>query len=206
MSLTTIVEFAAPALTVYGALTQAQRIQRRGARGVSVHTWLLAAFVSELWLCYGLVFRVPNEVWTNVPSLVLAAIIGLSAARHQQRLTRSVGLLVTYSLATAVVTVASADARWFLASVAVVGCMVMYLPQVHLAFTHEDLSGVALPTYYIAIVTMTCWLLYGLGIHQPPIYLPTFVMIPSSVLIIMKTRRRRRAVISSPSGTTVRPR
>jgi uncharacterized protein with PQ loop repeat len=81
---------AAPVITIFQALAQGARIRSTGARGVSLGTWLLSAFVAEIWLCYGFVFHVPAEIFANVPCLIVASVVAFLAAKSRDKLFQSV--------------------------------------------------------------------------------------------------------------------
>ncbi len=192
-TLTASLAVAAPVVTIFQALAQAARIRTTGARGVSLATWLLSAFVGEIWLCYGFVFHVPAEIEANIPSLIVASTVAFLAAKSQGQLARSLigfaGLTTITAVATFIGTFHSL--RWIMASVAVASSVVIYLPQLALVIRPKDLSGVSAISWATACVTALCWLVYGLLIHQLAVALPSFVMLPSAFVILIQVMRHR---------------
>jgi uncharacterized protein with PQ loop repeat len=192
-ALSSTLAVVAPTLTVLQLGAQAVRIRRTGAQGVSLGTWLLSCFVAEIWLCYGFVFHVPAEIGANIPCLIVAAVVTYLAATSQGQLTRSgaglLGLTVVTGLATFIGTFR--DARWIMATVAVGSSVIIYLPQLVKVLRPKDLSGVSALSWFMGCVTSLCWFVYGLSIHQPAISLPSVVMLPSAIIILVQVMRHR---------------
>src|ERR1700722_7020615 len=80
----------APTLTICQCLAQANRIRTTGARGVSLATWILSAFVSQIWFCYGTIFHLTAEVVANIPAIAVSLVVAFLAARSQEKMARSV--------------------------------------------------------------------------------------------------------------------
>ena len=183
----------APVITIFQALAQAGRIRSTGAKGVSLATWLLSAFVAQIWLCYGFVFHVPAEVFANVPCLVVASGVAFLAAKSQQRFARSVTGYLGLSAVTVISTFIGTfhQLRWIMASVAVASSIIIYLPQLALVVRPRDLTGVSAISWFTACITALCWLVYGFLIHQPAVAVPSFVMLPSAMIILIQVLRHR---------------
>jgi uncharacterized protein with PQ loop repeat len=190
---TTSLAIIAPIITIFQAGAQAARIRRTGAKGVSLGTWLLSAFVAEVWLCYGFVFHVPAEIAANVPCLIVASTVAFLAAQSQERMARSLVGYAGLSLVTVLATFAGTfhQYRWIMATVAVTSSVVIYLPQLALVIRPRDLSGVSAISWATACVTALCWLVYGFLIHQPAVALPSVVMLPSAIIILIQVLRHR---------------
>jgi uncharacterized protein with PQ loop repeat len=183
----------APVITIFQAGAQAARIRKTGAKGVSLGTWLLSAFVAEIWLCYGFVFHVPAEIGANVPCLVVASTVAFLAAQSQERMARSLVGYASLSVVTVLATIVGTfhQYRWIMATVAVCSSVVIYLPQLALVIRPKDLSGVSAVSWATACVTALCWLVYGFLIHQPAVALPSVVMLPSAIIILIQVLRHR---------------
>jgi len=183
----------APVITIFQALAQAGRIRSTGAKGVSLATWLLSAFVAQIWLCYGFVFHVPAEVFANVPCLIVASAVAFLAAKSQQRIAQSVSGYLGLSLITVISTFIGTfhQLRWIMASVAVASSIIIYLPQLALVIRPKDLTGVSAISWFTACITAMCWLVYGFLIHQPAVAVPSFVMLPSAMVILVQVLRHR---------------
>jgi uncharacterized protein with PQ loop repeat len=156
-------------------------------------TWVLSASVSEIWIAYGFSFHVPAEIYANIPYLIVAGYVVLVAARSQNVLRRaSVSFLGATALAVVVsLTGMSHHWRWILATIAVGGAVVIYLPQMVVTLRTRDLVGVSVVSWALALVTGLAWALYGVLIHQLPVALPAVVLIPSTLVILIQVTRHR---------------
>jgi uncharacterized protein with PQ loop repeat len=183
----------APTLTILQCLAQANRIRTTGAKGVSLETWILSAFVSQIWFCYGLIFHVTAEIVANIPAIAVSIVVAFLAAQSQGKITRGVTGYLTVTVVTILATFAGSfhDLRWVLASVAVVSSIIIYLPQLALVIRPKDLSGVSILSWCLACLTSLGWLVYGFLIHQPPLAIPSFVMLPSAFIIFVQASRHR---------------
>lgn len=185
--------FIAPTLTIFQCLAQANRIRTTGAKGVSLATWILSAFVSQIWFCYGLIFHVTAEVVANIPAITVSLVVAFLAAQSQEKMTRSVVGYLAVTVITILATFAGSfhDLRWVLATVAVGSSIIIYLPQLALVIRPKDLSGVSVISWCLACLTSLGWLVYGFLIHQPPLAVPSFVMLPSAFIIFVQASRHR---------------
>jgi uncharacterized protein with PQ loop repeat len=183
----------APVITIFQALAQGARIRSTGANGVSLGTWLLSAFVAEIWLCYGFIYHVPAEIFANVPCLIVASVVAFLAAKSQKKMSRSTvgyfGLLVITIVATYIGTFP--QLRWILAAVAVSSSVIIYLPQLVLVIRPTDVSGVSAISWFTACITALSWLVYGFLIHQLPMAMPSFVMLPAAIVILVQVMRHQ---------------
>lgn len=183
----------APTLTILQCLAQANRIRTTGAKGVSLATWILSAFVSQIWFCYGLIFHVTAEVVANIPAIAVSLVVAFLAAQSQEKMARSVLGYGTVTVITILATLAGTyhELRWVLASVAVGSSIIIYLPQLALVLRPKDLSGVSILSWCLATLTSLGWLVYGFLIHQPALAVPSFVMMPSAFIIFVQASRHR---------------
>jgi len=183
----------APLFTVLQCVAQATRIKRTGAVGVSMGTWILSAAVGEAWIGYGFAFRVPAEIYANASFVLVAAYVVLVAARSQKVVRRAtVRFLGASAFAVALsLSGISHHWRWILATIAVGGAVVIYLPQMVVTLRSRDLTGVSVVSWALALFTGVAWALYGVLIHQPPVSLPAVVMIPSTLVILIQVSRHR---------------
>ena len=183
----------APLFTILQCVAQAMRINRTGAKGVSMSTWILSAAVGETWIGYGFSFRVPAEVYANTPFLLVACYVVLVAARSQDVLRRtSVSFIGASALAVLVsLTGISHQWRWILATIAVGGAVVIYIPQMLVTLRSRDLTGVSVVSWTLALFTGVAWALYGILIHQLAVSLPAVVMIPTTFVILIQVTRHR---------------
>ena len=134
----------APMLTILQCLAQANRIRTTGAKGVSLATWILSAFVSQIWFCYGIIFHVTAELVANVPAITVSLIVAFLAAQSQEKMARSVIGYLTVTVITVLATFAGSfhDLRWVLATVAVGSSIIIYLPQLALVIRPKDIPGI----------------------------------------------------------------
>jgi uncharacterized protein with PQ loop repeat len=190
---TTGLAVVAPLLTIFQSAAQAMRIRTTGAKGVSLATWMLSVFVSQTWLCYGFVFHVPAEVWANVPAMSVALGVAFLAAQSQGKLSKSIPAYFTMVAVTTAATWAgsSMPRHWILSSTAVFSSVVIYLPQLALVVRPKDLTGVSAVSWFVACLTALSWLIYGLLIHQMAVALPSFIMLPAAIVILVQVVRHR---------------
>jgi uncharacterized protein with PQ loop repeat len=169
------------------------RINRSGAVGVSMSTWILSAFVGELWIAYGVSFRVPSEIYANIAFVMVAGYVVLVAARSQRVGRRSGETCIGITALAVLISLSGVSHhwRWILATVAVGGAVVIYLPQMMMTLRTKELEGVSIVSWTLALVTGLSWALYGLLIHQPPVSLPAVVMIPTTLVILAQVTRHR---------------
>jgi uncharacterized protein with PQ loop repeat len=108
-------------------------------------------------------------------------------------MTRSVIGYLAVTVITILATYAGSfhDLRWVLATVAVGSSIIIYLPQLALVLRPKDLSGVSILSWCLACLTSLGWLVYGFLIHQPPLAVPSFVMLPSAFIIFVQASRHR---------------
>jgi uncharacterized protein with PQ loop repeat len=192
-TLTRTFGIVAPTLTIFQCLAQANRIRTTGAKGVSLATWILSAFVSQVWFCYGIIFHVTAEVVANIPAITVSLVVAFLAAQSQEKMARSVVGYLAVTVITVLATFAGSfhDLRWVLATVAVGSSITIYLPQLMLVIRPKDLSGVSILSWCLACLTSLGWLVYGFLIHQPPLAIPSFVMLPSAFVIFVQASRHR---------------
>jgi len=183
----------APLFTILQCAAQAMRINRTGAVGVSMSTWIISAVVGEIWIAYGFSFSVPAEVYANIPFVVVAGYVVLVAARSQKVLRRaSLSCVGATALAVLIsLTGVSHHWRWILATIADGGAVVLYLPQMMVTLRSKDLEGVSVVSWVLALVTGVAWAWYGISIHQPPVALPAVVLIPTTIVILVQVIRHR---------------
>jgi uncharacterized protein with PQ loop repeat len=183
----------APTLTILQCLAQGNRIRTTGAKGVSLDTWILSTFLGEIWFCYGLIFHVTAELVANVPAFIVSFAVMFLAAKSQEKMRRAVVGLLIFTVVTVLATFAGSfhDLRWVLATISVGSSIFIYLPQLALVIRPKDLSGVSLISWSLACLTSLGWLVYGFLIHQPPLAIPSFVMLPSAFIIFVQASRHR---------------
>ena len=184
----------APTLTILQCLAQANRIRTTGAKGVSLATWILSAFVSQIWFCYGIIFHVTAEVVANVPGdhrvprrgLPRRAKPGQDGAqrdglshgdrrhdpRHVRRVVPRPALGASDASRSAVRSSSTCrNSRW--------------------SSDPKDLSGVSIISWCLACLTSLGWLVYGFLIHQPALAIPELRDVPSAFIIFVQASRHR---------------
>jgi uncharacterized protein with PQ loop repeat len=182
----------APTLTILQCLAQANRIRTTGARGVSLATWILSAFVSQVWFCYGIIFHVTAEIVANIPAITVSLVVAFLAAKSGQGRASVMGYFAVTVITMAATFAGSFhDLRWVLSSLAVGSAIIIYLPQLALVIRPKDLSGISIISWCLASVTSAGWFVYGILIHQPPVAIPSLVMLPSAFIIFVQASRHR---------------
>jgi uncharacterized protein with PQ loop repeat len=154
---------------------------------------MLSAFVGELWIAYGFSFHVPAEIYANIAFVIVAGYVIFVAARSQNVLRHSsLKCLGATALAVCIALFGmSHHWRWILATIAVGGGVVLYLPQMMMTLRSRNLEGVSVVSWALALVTGLAWALYGVLIHQPPVALPAVALIPTTLVILVQVARHR---------------
>ncbi len=179
------VGFAAALLAIARALPQAGRtlFQRRTA-GVSAATWGLSLASSLVWIVWGITFA-------NLPNLVANLGIGLASGSVLLVLSMRgmhTGRVAAGAVGIACMAVAGAFLSHGLLNVLAVAIpSVYFLPQMVAVIRSRDVDGVSLPAWCIALVGMLLWLVYGIGIHNIPVILPSLFCMPQIGIIIGRT-------------------
>jgi MtN3 and saliva related transmembrane protein len=192
-TLTLTLGVIAPTLSVFVGVAQATRVVRSGAQGVSLLTWILSMFVASTWAIYGFAFHVPAELYCNFPFVAICFLVIFIATRHQQRERITAwqcgGVLVAIALVAT--TGFSVHWRWIISTVAVGSAILIYLPQLVVSLKSKDLQGVSVVSWATALVTSLIWGIYGLLLHKTPVSIPSVVMVPSSLIILIQVSRHR---------------
>lgn len=201
--LTAVLAVTSPVLAITQAVPQVVRVARSGAEGVSTSTWMLLLVLSELWEVYGVFASVPAEIATNIPTGLLALAIVVLVARRRAQIRETLMAVVLLSTAVAALSAACAvfHHESFEADLAVAGSLAIYLPQLANVLRKRDLDGVAPATWVLACLSAISWGSYGLLIHKVPVYLPSVVMLPLALVIVVRTIRAR----ATPASTVIAP-
>jgi uncharacterized protein with PQ loop repeat len=184
---------AAPVLTILQCILQARRISQAGANGVSLGTWILSIFCGEIWISYGILYSVPAEYESNGVFLILAIWVSYLAAKAHKRVSHFWWGITGVTLLTLIATLFGLhhSTRWVVGMMGDSAPLTMYIPQIRTVLSGGDLTGVSLASYWLAAVTAVCWLAYGILLHQPAVFLPTIVLIPATLVIIVRVTRSR---------------
>lgn len=171
------------------ALPQAGRVLfHRRTAGVSSATWGLSLASSLVWIIWGITFH-------NLPNLV--ANIGIGIASGTVILVLAVrGIHVGKAVlgAVGIACIAGLGAvlsHGLLDVIAVLMPSVYFLPQMIVVLKNSDVDGVSLPAWCIAFLGMLLWLVYGIGIHNIPVILPSLICMPQIGIIIGRTASLR---------------
>lgn len=177
-----------PATTLSRSVPQAVQLLRTTAEGVSEGTWMLILVLAELWTVYGVLAHVPAEIVTNVPNGALAFVIVILVGRRRHATGAVLARAMALSVAAAGLTTACVlgDARGVVSVVAVVGSLGLYIPQLLKVLREREVAGISLSSWVIALAAAVSWGIYGLVIHRPPIYIPSVVLIPTSLAIVLR--------------------
>jgi uncharacterized protein with PQ loop repeat len=175
-------------LTVIQSIPQAIQVRRFGAAGVSVGTWLSILAVSELWACYGIIFHVLAEIVANVPSAVAAGfVVALVSDAQGNRRTNAAWFLVLSGLVVGV-SVLSVVSRHqdLVPALATAGAMFLYIPQFVKVLREGATSAISLSSWLLALVAAASWGVYGILIHKIPVFLPSVVLVPTALVIVVR--------------------
>lgn len=187
--MTTTLAVLSPLLTVSRSVPQATRVVRRGAEGVSAWTWTMILVLGELWTVYGFLARVPAEVATNLPNSGLTLFILMVVARQRGAVKALLTGLVAVNIALAgfVVGCVLSHANGIESAAAVGGSFGLYVPQLLKSIRENDFTGVSAPSWILAFFAAVSWGAYGLAINKVPVYLPSVLLVPTSLGILIRT-------------------
>lgn len=182
-------------LTVMQCIPQAIRVQRFGAGGVSAGTWLFMLVVAELWTCYGILFHVLAEVVANVPTACAAGIVVALVSNAEGTGRRNAAwFLLLSTLALGVVSLSIASRHQALVpALAVAGAMFLYFPQFVKVLRQVEMSAISLSSWLLALVAAISWGVYGILIRSTPVFLPSVLLVPTALFIVVRILTRRPA-------------
>ncbi len=197
----TLLAVVSPVLTVSRSIPQAVRVSRFGADGVSLSTWMALVLVGELWAIYGLLARVPAEVATNIPNVAVCLLVVLQVARRRGSLPASIFSASVLSIAVVAFAMACdvGRAKNVEAIVAITCSLGLYIPQLRKSLVQSDLEGLSAASWAMNTLAALSWMAYGIIIGKIPIYLPSAVAIPVSLVIALRARRYQHCSEVSPA-------
>ena len=201
ISAATVLAVVAPVLTVSRSIPQAVRVSRLGADGVALSTWMALVLVGELWAIYGLLARVPAELATNIPNVAVCLLVVFQVARRRGSLrasTLSASVLSITVIAFAIACYAG-RAQNLEAIVAITFSLGLYIPQLRKSLVQGDLEGLSPTSWAMNTLAALSWLAYGIIIGKFPIYLPSAIAIPVSLVIALRARRYQLCSEVSPA-------
>ncbi|MEI6710656.1 MAG: hypothetical protein WCL17_06750 [Actinomycetota bacterium] len=197
--MTGFLAITAPVLTVIQCYLQAKRIRIAGANGVALGTWILSIFCGEIWISYGILYSVPAEWESNGAFLILALWVSYLAAKAHKHISHFWWGLAGVTSVTLIATLFGLhhSTRWIVGLMGDAAPITMYIPQLRKVFSGSDLTGVSIGSYWLVVITAVCWFTYGILLHQPAIYLPALVLVPASLIIIVRVKNSRGAEVVS---------
>jgi uncharacterized protein with PQ loop repeat len=165
-------------------------LSRKDTAGVSVATWWLTAVAGLTWVIHNARHHEVVAAVTNSWSAVVAGAILYRCYRAGPRrsLDGALAILVPAAVVDAVVFLVAADhLGWVAAGIGIV----QFLPQAWTVLTGEQLSGVSLPTWCLAVAAAILWITYGVLHADPAIIVSPIVTGSLSLLIVVRLLRRR---------------
>ena len=164
----------------------------RTVEGVAALTVLGGLLARATWTVYGAVLGDLALVLGNVTVTVGFLLLLVLLVRAADRPVPLVGGGVAVALA---VLAASLAGGLVLGWVAVVTAAVVNLPQmVRALLDPHRLAGVSVPTYLLVAAASSCWLSYGVAVHEPLISAPHYVLLPTALMVAgLAARSQRRA-------------
>lgn len=151
---------------------------------------------SILWAVYGLAQTDIPLFGSNLLLAVAVGLLGVAMTRH--------GVLSRTLLSTVVTFVVGIGFITASVSTSLVGILAFgvgalsVLPQTVKVLRDPDLNGVSVSSNSLLFVTCCAWLSYGLTIGDTLVWLPNVVVIPCSVLIVVKARASQRRTAYVP--------
>jgi uncharacterized protein with PQ loop repeat len=172
-------------LTTLRSWPQFVRIATTGERtGVSPLTWGMALANHTGWLAYGFASGLPLLVGTN-----LVAALGCGATTWVLRSAWVAAGVAAASGGLAVVVAAVSDSALLILVTA--AALVMFVPQL-VRTRREPAAGVSPSAWAIAALASSAWLAYAWVIGRPSIVVAHYVMLPTSLLILVRSLAARR--------------
>jgi MtN3 and saliva related transmembrane protein len=189
--------YGAAVLLAFISLPQVLRLLRsRDTTGVSAPTWVVSVACGACWTEYG----ITTNLWPTILSNALYALGALLVLRLLSKRVAALGVL----------TAASVFAISWALPVGVVGVVAVlitlgaYAPQAR-ASLREDLSGVAMGTWALALATEVLWALYGILTGVWAVAAPSAVTAPLALLILLRTRHAHRLASQEKAGQKSSP-
>jgi uncharacterized protein with PQ loop repeat len=171
-------------LTTLRSWPQFVRIVTTGERlGVSPLTWALALASHTGWIAYGFASGLPLLVLTN-----LVAALGCGATTWVLRSARVAAGVAVAAGALAVAVAAVSDS--VLLALVTTAALVMFVPQL-VRTLREPSVGVSPWAWAISASASAAWLAYAWVIGRPSIVVAHYVMLPTSLLILVRCRISR---------------
>jgi len=146
---------------------------------------------SSLWLTYG-ILQGEAAIWFSNISFIVAQSIIISVVYRHGKIPRQVLVRVGAALfaLALLLTQVSATPVGFVA-IAVSGSSIV--PQLIHVIRTENLHGISISSYLIAILNCSSWLIYGFIITDPMVSAQNFFAIPIIMYITFKAYRWRAA-------------
>lgn len=166
-------------------------LSRRDTAGVSAATWWLTAVAGLTWVVHNVRHDEGVAAITNGLSAAVAAAILFRCYRDsaaQPREAFAIPLVVAV-LDIAVFLMAPDHLGWVAAGIGIV----QFLPQAKAVLTTDELSGVSLLTWCLAVVAAALWITYGV-LHSDAAIIASPLVTGALSLVIVTRLLGRRAV------------
>ena len=161
------------------------------SHGISPFGLMHGIVGSSLWLTYG-ILQGDAAIWFSNISFIVAQSIIISVVYRHGKIPRQVLVRVGAALfaLALLLTQVSATPVGFVA-IAVSGSSIV--PQLIHVIRTENLHGISISSYLIAILNCSSWLIYGIIITDPMVSAQNFFAIPIIMYITFKAYRWRSA-------------
>jgi MtN3 and saliva related transmembrane protein len=161
------------------------------SHGISPFGLMHGIVGSSLWLTYG-ILQGDAAIWFSNISFIVAQSIIISVVYRHGKIPRQVLVRVGAALfaLALLLTQVSATPVGFVA-IAVSGSSIV--PQLIHVIRTENLHGISISSYLIAILNCSSWLIYGFIITDPMVSAQNFFAIPIIMYITFKAYRWRAA-------------
>lgn len=199
LSLNTLAWFAAFLGVLFAVLQVAKTLRVQTTSGVSLVSWSAMSLGSGLWLSYGFVNGIPQQIAANAPWILAEVVLGIFLLRDQ-RVNRFAILLPV--LAIPFFALAHVLTPSLLLPLALILRVFFEIPQARSSFLSRDRRGVSVSAWVLGSISGVCWVAYGLGVGVPAMWgtaLLGLVMSLTNVLVLLS----RPVVESNPNLATV---
>lgn len=189
--LVTMTGFLAAGIGAFYGVSQSVRTVRSGTTaGVSRVSWVLSCTTASLWVTYGALEGSGPQLLGNTPWFLSCVLIGVFMAREKvlhpalARVLPWVALAVSFAIL-------SAD-RSLLGVIGPVIGVGVALPQLLVARSSKDISGISAVAWLMTVVSGVLWVVFGLGTRDWPVVLSAVPSTALNAMVLLTVLRRRR--------------
>ena len=197
MNTSTVLAIAASAVYLVRLVPQPYKAWRTGVlSGVSPMAAINGTVSDAAWLIYGVVVALP-AVWATQ---TIALALGLWLCAALRRTTRRGDICVGTLWA---LTLLIGAATGLIVAVLAFGCLVNYAPSVWAVLRTDDLRGVAVGTWLLALADAALWGTYGSVVGDPALVAYGFALTATALIVLGRVTVTRRLWPTEDADTPI---